>query len=255
MSKPIPMIGKKFGSLVVLQQAPKDPNKKDRAYYYICKCDCGNITTVSGCNLRKGNTKSCGCLQKKVTSLIRTKDITNQRFGKLVAKKIVGTASNGHNIWLCNCDCGNTKEVIIDNLTRGLVHSCGCLKQSYATLYIEQLLRSKNIAFKKEYYIKNLNCYFDYYIENKYFLEFDGEQHFKYKTNIKTWNNKEQFNKTRKNDLLKNNYCFENNIPLIRIPYTHEKNIALEDLLLEQSNFIFTKEKENTYYGEKINNE
>ena len=32
--------------------------------------------------------------------------------------------------------------------------------------------------------------------------------------------------------------CKENNIPLIRIPYTHLNKLCLEDLLLETSNFI-----------------
>jgi hypothetical protein len=33
--------------------------------------------------------------------------------------------------------------------------------------------------------------------------------------------------------MFKNQWCKENNIPLIRIPYTHFEDICLEDLLLE----------------------
>lgn len=29
---------------------------------YVCACDCGNSSIVNVCNLRNGNTKSCGCL-------------------------------------------------------------------------------------------------------------------------------------------------------------------------------------------------
>jgi len=29
---------------------------------WICKCDCGNITTTSAKNLKSGRTRSCGCL-------------------------------------------------------------------------------------------------------------------------------------------------------------------------------------------------
>ena len=29
---------------------------------WLCECDCGNITIVSGNSLRTGNTQSCGCL-------------------------------------------------------------------------------------------------------------------------------------------------------------------------------------------------
>ena len=36
----------------------------------------------------------------------------------------------------------------------------------------------------------------------------------------------------------KNNWCKENNIPIIRIPYTYQEKITIEDLLLESSNFL-----------------
>lgn len=42
----------------------------------------------------------------------------------------------------------------------------------------------------------------------------------------------------KKHDKIKNEYCKNKNIPLIRIPYTHFEKICLEDLLLETSNFI-----------------
>lgn len=53
------MIGKKFGRLLVLKETDE---RKDRRIVYKCLCDCGNITFVTGKNLRNGNTKSCGCL-------------------------------------------------------------------------------------------------------------------------------------------------------------------------------------------------
>jgi len=53
-----PMIGKKFGRLVVLGHAGQDKVH----LVYRCRCDCGQETTVRGCNLRAGLTKSCGCL-------------------------------------------------------------------------------------------------------------------------------------------------------------------------------------------------
>jgi len=38
--------------------------------------------------------------------------------------------------------------------------------------------------------------------------------------------------------MIKNQWCKNNNIPLIRIPYTHLEDLRLEDLLLETSQFI-----------------
>lgn len=63
----INMEGKKFGRLVVLEYSHTGRNK-DTLAYWKCKCDCGNTIITSGNALRKGNTKSCGCLQKEKAS-------------------------------------------------------------------------------------------------------------------------------------------------------------------------------------------
>ena len=59
-----------------------------------------------------------------------------------------------------------------------------------------------------------------------------------YKDYNTTWNNKENFLKTQERDALKNQWCKDNNIPLIRIPYTHLNDLKIEDLLLETSEYI-----------------
>lgn len=48
----------------------------------------------------------------------------------------------------------------------------------------------------------------------------------------------EKTKQTQKHDKIKNNWCKENNIPIIRIPYTKLHNIQIEDLLLDTSNYI-----------------
>ena len=54
------------------------------------------------------------------------KDISNQRFSKLVAVKIVGK-KNSNNIWECVCDCGNSISTTATSLLGGNTRSCGCL--------------------------------------------------------------------------------------------------------------------------------
>jgi hypothetical protein len=54
----IEMVGRKFNKLLVLERAI-DPRYKHASW--LCKCDCGNLVTVVGNNLRNGGTKSCGC--------------------------------------------------------------------------------------------------------------------------------------------------------------------------------------------------
>ena len=59
---------------------------------------------------------------------MRLKDLTGQRFGRLVVVKKadwVKTKSTGAN-WLCRCDCGNEKIVTSSALLTGNTKSCGC---------------------------------------------------------------------------------------------------------------------------------
>ena len=68
------------------------------------------------------------------------KDITNQRFGKLVAKYRI--KKNGNSYWHCVCDCGNEKDIYLQQLTSGKVTSCGCDKKKH-TGNKERLLGKK----------------------------------------------------------------------------------------------------------------
>ena len=55
------------------------------------------------------------------------KDISGQRFGRLVAVERVGVNKRRYSMWLCKCDCGNTAIVGVSQLTGGNSRSCGCL--------------------------------------------------------------------------------------------------------------------------------
>lgn len=58
MAKMKDLTGQRFGRLVVLRPGSQESN---HTYKWICKCDCGTIKEFKRCNLRDGNTKSCGC--------------------------------------------------------------------------------------------------------------------------------------------------------------------------------------------------
>lgn len=60
----IDLTGRRFGRLVVVRRAiaPR------RAVAWECACDCGTTAIVVGADLRDGNTRSCGCLRREVTS-------------------------------------------------------------------------------------------------------------------------------------------------------------------------------------------
>lgn len=117
-----------------------------------------------------------------------------------------------------------------------------CKSENEKNIYL--LLKKGNIPFVYDKTFSDCldKTYlpFDFYINNNYIVEYDGQQHFK---NIKFFN----FETIRKHDLIKNKYCFENNIPLIRIPYDAEYN--LKDLVLETTRFLLTPENEQKYYN------
>lgn len=241
MGRKIDITGQKFGRLTALNIAGKDSRGET---IWHCICDCGNEKDVLSSNLRKGLTQSCGCLQKeRAGKKTPIKDLSNQRFGKLVAQYPTSKRLNGQVVWHCLCDCGNETEVRSYNLVSGKTFSCGCMKQSHGAYTIEKILTANNISFEKEKTFpdcifpdtKQL-ARFDFYVNNKYIIEFDGEQHFSYAG--RGWNTKEQFKKTVLHDKIKNQWCSTNGIKIIRIPYTHEQDICLEDLLLETSVFI-----------------
>ena len=236
------MINKKFGRLLVLH---RDENVNDSKSKWICKCDCGNITTVAQSDLVTGNTKSCGCFAKELSkNSIKNiagwnlEDLTNQTFGKL---KVLykDTSRDNKTYWMCECECGNKISVRADALKSSHTSSCGCLK-SLGENEVVKLLLANNIAFKQQYSFdglegnKNGKLRFDFFVNDEYLIEYDGIQHFKITSG---WNDEDNFNKVKNYDEIKNQWCKENNIPLIRIPYTHLKELCIEDLLLNTTTF------------------
>jgi hypothetical protein len=55
------------------------------------------------------------------------KDITGQRFERLLVIGLDSRDKGGRTYWLCRCDCGIEKTVRKDSLIRNSALSCGCL--------------------------------------------------------------------------------------------------------------------------------
>lgn len=235
--------GNRYGRLTVLYRAEDHITPSGRKYvYWHCKCDCGNEKDIAANSLRTGATKSCGCLQKEKAGQHNQQDLTNKRFGKLVALEPTSQRQFGYVIWKCLCDCGNIHYVTTNNLNMKQVSSCGqCnMHNSKGEEKIKQILEENYILFEREktfedcyYSVNNAKCRFDFWINNQYLIEFDGKQHF-----IKDSGYGFDLDNIQKRDEYKNNYCKYNNIPLIRIPYTHLDELCIEDLMLETTNFL-----------------
>ena len=112
---------------------------------------------------------------------------------------------------------------------------------------IIQLLEQNNISFVHDKCIfKDCVLFtggvarFDFYINDTYIVEYDSEIHYKYTTS--GWYTEEEYNVTKQRDQEKNEYCWRHNIPIIRIPYWEYNNLTIDDLRLETTKFLCTKE-------------
>jgi hypothetical protein len=117
------LTGQRFGRLVAVERA----NNKGTRAAWVCQCDCGESSTVSGKDLRRG-TKSCGCLQRDKASQYAKIDLTGHVFGKLT---VINESDHdpGRVIWLCKCECGLNVNVSTGSLRSGNTLSCGCLRK------------------------------------------------------------------------------------------------------------------------------
>ena len=162
--------------------------------------------------------------------------LTGKKFGKLTVIKEL-PPENLESKWLCQCDCGNKKEVIGWHLTQGIVSSCGCLI-SKGEAKIQELLLAANIPFKTQATFEDClspngnKLRFDFYVDNKYLIEFDGEQHFL--TTPTSFYTQEKLDQIKLYDTIKNQWCIKHNIPLLRIKYTELKNLTIEDLMIKE---------------------
>ena len=154
------LIGKRFGSLVVLKidivgSNNLSGNRKYRKW--LCQCDCNSpVKSIREKDLLSGHVTGCGCCFKgksliskpvkttrkkdKKIPVYRNKsqieDLTGRQFGRLTVIRLdeetpqTPTKNGYFRIrWWCKCSCGNTelKSVLASHLKSGKIQSCGCL--------------------------------------------------------------------------------------------------------------------------------
>lgn len=116
----IDMVGKRFGRLVVETMAAR---QRDGVQWQ-CRCDCGNVSITDGSKLRRGLTKSCGCLRSRI------KDLVGRTYARLTVTALHHVDRDTY--WDCTCTCGERRVVTSSNLQRGNTRSCGCLRSEHA---------------------------------------------------------------------------------------------------------------------------
>lgn len=70
----IDLTGRRFGRLSVLRRGPSrtKPNGATGPTRWVCQCGCGRETLMDGGNLRRGNTVSCGCVNRRRNGTSKT---------------------------------------------------------------------------------------------------------------------------------------------------------------------------------------
>lgn len=80
-------------------------------------------------------------------SSVKPLDLTNQRFGRLVAVMLMAERKAGLRAWRCICDCGKEKIALAKTLRDGGTRSCGCL---YIEASMEKVrMRQRPIGFER----------------------------------------------------------------------------------------------------------
>lgn len=244
---------------------------------WVCNCDCGTTGVVITKAYRLKNeyigdvqdhVGSCGCLQKKIFKQPNRKGSVETKYkdNTLGGLKILYRTDyiNNNRSTIVVAQCPYCKKGFPTALPSTKTH-CGCknnklpptleeylLKTNYRSKQeekIAEMLKENNISFVYDKSFQDCmdKSYlpFDFYVDNKYIIEFDGEQHFK---DVGYFN----YKKTKNHDMIKNQYCFKNNIPIIRIPYTAENDYTINDLLIDKTRFLLTPENQIEYYKNRV---
>jgi len=163
---------KKFGRWTALF---KVHNKSQRPIW-LCKCECGHEREVDLYSLTNERSKSCGCLQKEITSKKLkhrfVKSLIGRKFGKLSVVEEFPERLRGGVQWKCKCECGNNGIFPSGDLLRGRIESCGCLKKIRSLFSWEKTLlyhykydakrRNLNFNLSHDQFVKLIgsNCHY-----------------------------------------------------------------------------------------------
>ena len=112
------------------------------------------------------------------------------------------------------------------------ISGCPGCRTPKGELEIQQFLENNEIEFEQHKTFEDCKdtreLSFDFYLpEYNLLIEYDGKQHFE---PIEFFGGKTEFEKQLRRDKIKNRYAAENNIPLLRIPYTVEGEAIAEEV-------------------------
>ena len=176
--------------------------------------------------------KRCGdCDKSKKLTYGFVKSQFDKEWYKLLSKTYINATSP----LIIKCSSGHiTSTMTWNSFQRG--QRCFVCNQPKGEVEIAKILKKLNIRFIPQYRFDD--CKYKYKLPFDFYLpdfntciEFDGKQHF---IPVKYFGGEEGFKERKRRDELKNKYCKENDIKLIRIPYNSFKDI--KNILLKNLN-------------------
>lgn len=203
-----------------------------------CKCKIdGYIWYMTPNNLLRGH----GCPVCKKQSISKLNGKTHEDFIdeiKLINKdiEILSQYNGTHNKIKCKCKVdGHVWTTTPHHLLDG--YGCPKCKSSIGEKTICDILQELNIDYIEQYRFDNCRdkrpLPFDFYLPNyNTCIEYQGGQHY---FPVKYFGGQNKFEEQQKKDEIKRDYCKNNNINLIEIPYWEFKsirNIIKENILI-----------------------
>lgn len=245
------LTGKRCGHLTALY--PLDGYTQGNYVVWVCICDCGNLCTrTSEMLLHARENTSCGCVVHKNHGRSIERNYSGQTYGNITILKKIGRI-NGKARYRCKCECespcGNqlfTYSAIDRVISGEIIAKPGCQK-SIGEARIEEILRDLHIRYTPQAMFdtlvnpktgKKLLC--DFYLPDKNMvIEFDWRQHYQEGTQ---WGGKMRVVESMYYDGIKNDWCVQNGITMVRIPYCYRDDLSTDFL----DNVI------NEAYGKKL---
>ena len=192
------------------------------------QCPKGHVFEIRFDSFKKGS----GCKECMRDSMKNDIDLVKMKL-ETRGFRLISRYEGSHEKITVMCNKGHIFDSTFDRLVN---HKCDCpiCKESKGEKKIRKFLDRNNIQYICQYRINECKCFkslpFDFYLpEYNTCIEYDGIQH--YEEN-KHFGGHEAFVERQKRDSIKTEYCLNNNIGLIRIPYWDFDNI--EEILINE---------------------
>lgn len=201
----------------------KGDRKEVKVLHYVCENEFTttplSVWASNGCPICNDRRKSTEEFKREVCEL------------ECNEYEVLGDYSNCYtHIEMKHKKCGHEWKLIPNSFLQG--SRCPKCNESKGEKLISDFLKNKHIHHIIQ--VKYNNCknkamlsYDTGVIDDgtlSLLIEFDGQQHF---YPVGCFGGEKKFINQLKNDKIKNQYCIDNNIPLLRIPYWKQKNIEI----------------------------